>query len=70
MTTPRTRCDGCPLRDGQQRCALLLGGRLRQLFANEDGRQLYNVVDEDNRRIFGPSLARAGDYPPPCLRHC
>jgi len=35
---------------------------LPQLFVNEEGRQFYNVVDEDNRRIFGPSLARAGDY--------
>jgi two-component system phosphate regulon sensor histidine kinase PhoR len=35
---------------------------LPQLFANEEGKQLYNVVDEDNRRIYGPSLARSGDY--------
>ena len=33
-----------------------------ELFTNEEGRQLYNVVDEDNRRIYGPSLARSGDY--------
>jgi len=32
------------------------------LFADEEGKQLYNVVDEDNHRIFGPSLAGAGDY--------
>ncbi|MCG8555106.1 MAG: HAMP domain-containing histidine kinase [Proteobacteria bacterium] len=32
------------------------------LFANEKGKQLYNVLDEDNRRVFGPSLAHAGDY--------
>jgi two-component system phosphate regulon sensor histidine kinase PhoR len=33
-----------------------------RLFANEEGKRLYNVVDDDNRRVFGPSLARAGDY--------
>lgn len=32
------------------------------LFVTEDGKHGYNVVDEDNRRIYGPSLSRAGDY--------
>lgn len=32
------------------------------LFANEEGKRLYNVVDEDGRRVFGESLAQAGDY--------
>lgn len=32
------------------------------LFATEDGESRYNVVDDDNRRIYGPSLSRAGDY--------
>lgn len=31
------------------------------LFVNEEESR-YNVVDEDNHRIFGPSLSRAGDY--------
>lgn len=42
------------------------GHIVRELFpsvlANERGKQLYNVVDERNHRVFGPSLARAGDY--------
>ena len=40
----------------------LIREELPALFANEEGKQLYNVVDEDNRRIYGPSLTRAGDY--------
>ncbi|NLE49672.1 MAG: HAMP domain-containing histidine kinase [Sandaracinaceae bacterium] len=32
------------------------------LFTSEEAQQQFNVVDESNRRIFGPSLARAGDY--------
>ncbi len=32
------------------------------LFATEEGKRLYNVVDENNRRVYGESLARAGDY--------
>lgn len=32
------------------------------LFVSEAGKRLYNVVDEDNRRVYGPSLVRAGDY--------
>ncbi len=33
-----------------------------ELFATEEGKRLYNMVDEDNHRVFGPSLANAGDY--------
>jgi two-component system phosphate regulon sensor histidine kinase PhoR len=32
------------------------------LFRSESGREWHNVVDEDNRRVFGPNLASAGDY--------
>jgi two-component system phosphate regulon sensor histidine kinase PhoR len=32
------------------------------LFASATGKQVYNVENEDNRLVFGPSLARAGDY--------
>ncbi|MGE0786969.1 MAG: sensor histidine kinase [Sandaracinaceae bacterium] len=32
------------------------------LFVTEEGKRRYNVVDEDNHRIYGPSLSRAGDY--------
>lgn len=35
---------------------------LPRLFKSEEAQQQFNVVDETNRRIFGPSLARAGDY--------
>jgi two-component system, OmpR family, phosphate regulon sensor histidine kinase PhoR len=35
---------------------------LPQLFAAEEGKRLFNVIDDQNRRIYGPSLARAGDY--------
>jgi two-component system phosphate regulon sensor histidine kinase PhoR len=34
-----------------------------RLFANEDARAHFNVVDDDNKRIFGESLAKvAADY--------
>jgi two-component system phosphate regulon sensor histidine kinase PhoR len=33
-----------------------------KLFVSETGKQLYNVVDEENQRVFGPSLYHAGDY--------
>jgi two-component system phosphate regulon sensor histidine kinase PhoR len=33
-----------------------------RLFRSESGREWHNVVDEDNRRVFGPNLASAGDY--------
>lgn len=32
------------------------------LFVSEEGKRRYNIVDEDNHRIYGPSLSRAGDY--------
>lgn len=32
------------------------------LFVTEEGKRLYNVIDENQRRVFGPSLAQAGDY--------
>lgn len=32
------------------------------LFVNEEGKHHYNVVDEDNRLVYGPNLSRAGDY--------
>jgi len=33
-----------------------------ELFATEEGKRLYNVVDEEHHRVYGPSLTRAGDY--------
>ena len=33
-----------------------------ELFATDEGRGTYNVVDVENRRVYGPSLASAGDY--------
>jgi two-component system phosphate regulon sensor histidine kinase PhoR len=33
-----------------------------RLFRSESGKEWQNVVDEDNRRVFGPNLASAGDY--------
>ncbi|MBN8612077.1 MAG: HAMP domain-containing histidine kinase [Deltaproteobacteria bacterium] len=32
------------------------------IFGNESGKRQYNVVDEDNRRVFGEPLTGAGDY--------
>lgn len=32
------------------------------LFVTDDGERRYNVVDEDNHRIYGPNLSRAGDF--------
>jgi two-component system phosphate regulon sensor histidine kinase PhoR len=40
----------------------LVHEELPQLFATEEGKRLYNVVDDNNHRVFGPSLAGAGDY--------
>jgi two-component system phosphate regulon sensor histidine kinase PhoR len=33
-----------------------------RLFANEEARAHVNVVDDDNKRIFGESLAKVADY--------
>ena len=33
-----------------------------RLFATEEGKRQYNVVNAENRRVFGASLANAGDY--------
>ena len=33
-----------------------------RLFATDEGKRHYNVVDEENRRVYGRSLAHAGDY--------
>jgi two-component system phosphate regulon sensor histidine kinase PhoR len=33
-----------------------------RLFRSETGKEWHNIVDEDNRRVFGPNLASAGDY--------
>lgn len=33
-----------------------------RLFANEDARAHFNVVDDDNKRVFGESLSKASDY--------
>jgi two-component system phosphate regulon sensor histidine kinase PhoR len=35
---------------------------LSDIFDTEEGKQQYNIVDQDNRRVHGPSLANAGDY--------
>jgi len=33
-----------------------------ELFRGESGNQIYNVVDDENRLVFGPSLVHSGDY--------
>jgi len=33
-----------------------------RLFATDEGKRLTNVVDEHGHRVYGPSLAHAGDY--------
>jgi two-component system phosphate regulon sensor histidine kinase PhoR len=33
-----------------------------RLFANEDARAYFNVVDDDNKRVFGESLSKVADY--------
>ncbi|MCS6800101.1 MAG: HAMP domain-containing histidine kinase [Myxococcota bacterium] len=33
-----------------------------RLFATEEAKQRFNVVDDQNRRVYGPNLAGAGDY--------
>ena len=33
-----------------------------RLFANEEARAHFNVVDDDNKRVFGESLAKVADY--------
>ncbi|MCU0675043.1 MAG: HAMP domain-containing histidine kinase [Myxococcota bacterium] len=35
---------------------------LPTLFATDEGKRQYNVVDENNRRVYGSSLQNAGDY--------
>src|SRR5690606_6438371 len=36
--------------------------RFPQLFATEEAKRHYIIVDDDNRRIYGRDLARSGDY--------
>lgn len=33
-----------------------------RLFANEEARAYFNIVDDDGRRVFGDSLAKVADY--------
>jgi two-component system phosphate regulon sensor histidine kinase PhoR len=33
-----------------------------RLFANEEARAYFNIVDEDSRRVYGDSLAKVSDY--------
>jgi len=33
-----------------------------RLFRSESGKEWHNIVDEENRRVFGPNLSSAGDY--------
>jgi two-component system phosphate regulon sensor histidine kinase PhoR len=33
-----------------------------RLFANEEARAYFNIVDEDSKRVFGDSLAKVADY--------
>lgn len=40
----------------------LIEERFPTLFASEEGKRLYNIVDDQNRRVYGESLTRAGDY--------
>ncbi len=40
----------------------LVREELPRMFTNEEGRAQFNVVDDDNRRIFGESLSKSGDY--------
>lgn len=42
--------------------ARILDEHFESLFAKEEGKQLYNVVDNLGRRVFGRDLAGAGDY--------
>ncbi len=32
------------------------------LFATDEAKRQYNIVDENNHRVYGPNLATAGDY--------
>jgi two-component system phosphate regulon sensor histidine kinase PhoR len=32
------------------------------LFSGEESRRIYNVLDEDGRRVFGPSLSSSGEF--------
>lgn len=33
-----------------------------EVLRNEAGQPIHNVVDQDNNRVFGPSVAKGGDY--------
>ena len=41
---------------------LIVRDELSRIFATEEGKRQYNIVDQDNHRVYGPSLANAGDY--------
>ncbi|MCB9601958.1 MAG: HAMP domain-containing histidine kinase [Sandaracinus sp.] len=41
---------------------LIVRDILPTLFATDEGKRQYNVVDDNNRRVYGSSLQNAGDY--------
>jgi two-component system phosphate regulon sensor histidine kinase PhoR len=42
--------------------AYIVREKFPQLFATEEAKRHYNVIDDQNRYIYGRDLARAGDY--------
>ena len=42
--------------------AYIIREEFTQLFSTEDAKDNFNVIDENNRRVYGPSLAQSGDY--------
>ena len=42
--------------------AFIVREKFPQLFATEEAKRHYNVIDDQNRYIYGRDLARAGDY--------
>lgn len=41
---------------------LIVRNELATLFSTEEANRQYNIVGQNNRRVFGPSLDDAGDY--------
>jgi two-component system phosphate regulon sensor histidine kinase PhoR len=42
--------------------AYIVREKFPQLFATEEAKRHYNVIDDENRYVYGRDLARAGDY--------
>jgi RNA polymerase sigma factor (sigma-70 family) len=71
MTSARIDCEGCPFRDAEKRCSLLMAGRMRDLLGNEDcalHRRMPPLVESYFARHFTRHASYAEDVAQDVLR--